>query len=251
MTTEAGENAEVVTDATTENLAPEQQPEVTAPEGTDPGLEAKAEEVDPAKAELEQLRRDLKKRDRVARRQHEEIEFLRAKPKDMHDGSAQTGERQYTQAELDSAVEHGSAVREYTRVANRLVDEGETKHPDFMDEIEDLAEKVGPLVRNGLPSPFMQVVLDTAKSPIELLHYLGTNPDVAGKLTKLNPHQLAVKLDRIQSELAEASKPQRSSAPKPLEPVKGKASDSELGSNLSDAEWMKRREAQVREAWGR
>jgi hypothetical protein len=95
----------------------------------------------------------------------------------------------------------------------------------------------------------MEVVLESDK-PEALLYHLGKNPDLAAELTDLSPTQLARKLDRIERDMASALKPKSSNAPKPLEPVKGVASDSELGPNLSDAEWMRRREAQIKAARG-
>jgi hypothetical protein len=58
---------------------------------------------------------------------------------------------------------------------------------------------------------------------------------------------LAKRLATIERELGDKSKPKTSNAPKPLEPVKATSSDSDLGPGLSDAEWLKRREAQLKE----
>ena len=70
----------------------------------------------------------------------------------------------------------------------------------------------------------MEVVLEVADKPTELLYYLGKNPDIAADLTELSPTRLAKKLDRIERDLVESSKPVTSKAPKPLETVKSQAS---------------------------
>jgi hypothetical protein len=82
----------------------------------------------------------------------------------------------------------------------------------------------------------MQVVME-AEAPAAVLHYLGTNPDLAADLADLSPTQLARRLDRIEREMADAGKASVSSAPRPLTPVKASGSATKDPSQMTDAEY--------------
>lgn len=145
-----------------------------------------------------------------------------------------------------------SRVDRFTEKANELVDLGNKAHADYMPVLKDLAEEVGAFVQpNGMPSPFMSVVLEVSDRPQELLYHLGKNPEIAETLAGLNQIQLTKKLDRIEREMTDSSKSKTNDAPKPLEPVKGRSSSTLLEPGLSTAEWMRRREAQVKASKGR
>jgi hypothetical protein len=263
MATEAGGNATsdavvgdavaVSPDAETQNQASEVvetvESETIKEEVVDaePETEPQGDDVDKA---LKRMQRRIDKRTADLYRERARSEELARRVEQLE---AKTRTEEAVQIEDPvKLARHISSVDRFTEKSNQLVDQGTKAHADYMLTMKELALEVGPLVnRDETPSQFMAVVLEVAEKPSELLYYLGKNPDIAGELSGLNQIQLTKKLDRIEREMVEASKPKISNAPKPLEPVKGKPSDSELGPGLSDAEWMKRREAQVREARGR
>lgn len=127
---------------------------------------------------------------------------------------------------------------------NEIATQGNKDFPDFKDNLKSLAQEVPLFDQRGAPTTVMQVILE-ADNPAKLMHHLGANPDLAAELSDLTPTQLARKLDRIERDM---SKAQKSSAPAPLTPTKGAASNDELHSGLSDAEWIARREKQLRQA---
>jgi hypothetical protein len=244
----------------TQNNAPETEtPEIVTPEVDAEAEQEAAPEGDDAEKALKRMQRRIDKRTADVYRTRGENEALKARLAELEaksTGSTETTRQE--QADPEVIAEEISSIRAFTAKANSLVAEGTKKHSDYMDAIGDLQAEIGPLVvpakrggdKQGLPSPFMAVVLEVAEKPTELLYHLGKNPDIAADLADLSPIQLAKRLDRIERELTDQAKPKTSNAPKPLEPIKGKAADSDLGSGLSDAEWMRRREAQIRERRG-
>jgi hypothetical protein len=246
---------QVTTGDVTEINAPVSAPvttEVATPE-TDANTEQEAspEEDDAGKA-LKRMQRRIDKRTADVYRERAENEQLKQRLAALE---ARDGPKEETQVDPYALAKDLAKADRFAEMSNQLVDAGTKKHSDYMHVLKDLSSEVGDFVkRDGKPSPFMEVVIEVAETPqrrAELLYHLGKNPDIAADLADLNPIQLAKRLDRLERELTESSNPKTSNAPKPLEPVKGKASDSALGPGLSDAEWMKRREAQIREARGR
>jgi hypothetical protein len=241
---------QVSPDAETQNPAPEviETPEVTTPEAE---VEAQAEPEgdDPEKA-LKRMQRRIDKRTADVYRERARAEQLAQRLAELE--AKGTGEQPEAKGQdVDSLVEERVSIKTFAEKANSIVETGSKKHADFVDTLKDLAAEVGEFVqRNGKPSPFMEVVLEVADDSPALLYYLGKNPDVASELADLSPLKLAKRLDRIERELGEASKPKTSNAPKPLEPVKAKSTDSGLSSDLPVDEWMKRREKELREKRG-
>ena len=208
----------------TQNQVPEQAtaaPEVetsstdneTLPEETVETLARKLADVEAAAKKAE---RELKKAHRVNSRLHQELNTKQALP--------ERTEEYEQNRNVEDLAEYKSQVREYARVANQLVSEGGKKfggEEAFLGALSDLGREVGGLItKEQLPTPFMSALLEVAENPAGLLVHLAKNPDIAESLVDLSPLKLAKKLDRIEREMADSSKPKSSSAPKPLEPVK-------------------------------
>ena len=237
-------------DAETQNPAAEviEPPEVTAPEAE---VEAQAEpEGDEADKALKRMQRRIDKRTADVYRERARAEQLAQRLAELE--AKGTGEQPEAKVQdVDSLVEERVSILAFADKANSIVETGTKKHSDFVDTLKDLAKEVGEFVqRNGKPSQFMEVVLEVADDSAALLYYLGKNPEIASELADLSPLKLAKRLDRIERELGEASKPKTSNAPKPLEPVKAKSTDSGLSSDLPVDEWMRRREKELREKRG-
>ncbi|MBK9497027.1 MAG: hypothetical protein IPO08_21450 [Xanthomonadales bacterium] len=202
------------------------------------------EEADKA---LKRMQRRIDKQTANVYRSRAENEQLKARLQELEARSAPTDESDTSSADPMTLAREIARIDRFAERANTLVSEGSKKHADYMPALKDLAAEVGDFVqKNGAPSPFMEVVLDVADSPTELLYYLGKNPDVASDLEGLSPAKLAKQLARIESELGEKAKPKTSNAPKPLAPVKARASaDSSPSDSDSTADWIKKERARM------
>jgi hypothetical protein len=239
------------TDAPAENTATDvtETPNVVNSEAEASAAEGEATKVahDPEQMR-ERMQRRIDRKHAAAATAMAENAYLKQQLDELR-GTGKTEQKQET-ADPVALAREMSRIERFTEKANSLVAEGSKKHANYMGALKDLAAEVGDFVKpNGAPSPFMEVVLEVAEKPSALLYHLGKNPDLASELADLSPIQLAKRLDRIERDLD--AKPKTSNAPKPLEPVKGTATDSDLGSGLSDTEWLRRREAQLKERRGR
>jgi hypothetical protein len=159
-------------------------------------------------------------------------------------GSEVQGERDTDPVVLAKEI---ARVERFTEQANSIYKEGVKAHTDYTDALKALAVEVGPFVqKNGTPSPFMEVVLEVAENPTELLYQLGKNPDLAEELADLSPIKQAKRLARIESELTDKSKPKPGNAPKPIEALKPKSSSDKDPSKMTDAEFAKWRREQIK-----
>lgn len=95
---------------------------------------------------------------------------------------------------------------------------------------------------------FLLAALDTGEAP-KLIYHLGQNLNEAARIMALPPIKMAIELTR----LAAKDPAPGSKAPKPITPIGSRGAshvsidptDTERADNLSTAEWMKRREAQI------
>lgn len=233
---------QVPTGEETQNQTPESEVKPVSEQDATPDAEKSGDvKPDPQTIELKRLERELRKAQRNNARLYQELGAAREQTK------APQEEPKQQEPDVNARAEQIAETKLFAQTAERIVGEGKKANPDFIEKLKDLAAEVGEFVKpNGLPSDFMRAVLDVSDKPTELLYYLGKNPDIAEELSDLPVTKLAARLDRIERSLAEPQ-PKQSSAPRPLEPVKSKSSDSGLHSDLSTEEWMKRREEQVRE----
>ncbi len=131
------------------------------------------------------------------------------------------------------------------------------KEAEFVreNEIQDFQQTV---YREDLPiSAAMAQVLMESESGPALAYYLGKNPDIAQVIAQLPPLAAARELGRLESRLAherETAKPRTvTQAPPPPKKIEGSGSpsvsakpDTPDSDKLSDAEWARRRNAQVK-----
>jgi Skp family chaperone for outer membrane proteins len=241
---------EIVSGAETELTAPVvENTEVTTPEptadgGPEPGSEDAKAEKSPEQRELERLRRQLTKRDRTQGKLHQELQQARERLSQLE--TTEPTDKPRESVDPHALAREIALVEKVTEKSNQIAKEGTKRFPDFMETIAAISEELGPLFdQRGRPAPVMEAVFD-AEKPADLLHFLGKNPDLAAELEGLTPAQLGRRIARLETQMAEQAKPKTSAAPKPLEPVRGGASDNELRSDLSTEEWMRRREAQLR-----
>lgn len=245
------QETQVSPDAETQNPAaePTETPEVVEPEAVE--VEAEAASENDAEKTLKRLQRRIDKRTADVYRERARAEQLAQRLADLEAKGQPSESKAEPEKDVDSLVAERVAIKTFAEKANSIVDTGSKTHSDFVDTLKDLASEVGEFVqRNGKPSQFMEVVLEVSDDPTKLLYHLGKNPEIASELADLSPLKLAKRLDRIEREMGESSKPKTSNAPKPLEPVRAKSTDSGLSSDLPVDEWMRRREKELREKRG-
>ncbi len=114
----------------------------------------------------------------------------------------------------------------------------------------DLDDVLGGLAVNGKPKPATDAIFE-AEKPAKVIEYL-TDPDNAAEaeaLASMNPIQAGRFVAKLEMKLeakAKESKPQRSNAPAPIEPVRGQGQINALPDPKNTQAWIKemnRREA--------
>lgn len=158
-----------------------------------------------------------------------------------------------SQADIDRlADEKANAKVAAQRVNDRCNEIARLGAKEFKGDFDKaMAEvhSISPLFdRQGRPEPLMQAILETDE-PHKVLHYLGTNPDVAEEIAEMSPLRAARRLGQIERDMAaKPPEPKPSNAPKPLQPVKSAAASGEPDPSKDPAGWMKWRNEQLRGA---
>ena len=248
---------------TTENIAaPGAAAELPAPDSTEvetPQLDADTPADAPSEPETE-AEKEAKALKAMQRR-------IDKRTRDLY---AERAQREQLERELAAIRNTGEQTREIdasdvealaTRRAQELVEQQSLQHKvrdvlakgakleNFDSAVNTAIEDLGLLDGRGKPTPFIAAIFES-DAPHEVLHQLGTHPEVADSLQGLTPTQFARRLARIEAQMQEAKAPKRSSAPQPLKTVAPQASISDLSDDLDPKEWMRRREAQLKEKRG-
>lgn len=220
-------DAETQIPATDETKA--ETPEVATPEPEEKPDPAEAERLERDKA-IRRMERRIDRKHAEAAEARARVQFLEeqlrsVQPKQQEAEPAPVTREQFERAVAERAREVASIER-VNEQCNRIADQGKKEFPDFQDAIANVAQEVALFDQRGNPTTFMRVVLK-ADNAAAVLHHLGKNPDLAAELADMDPIDQAVRLADIRREMV--AKPSRSpsGAPKPLEPVKGKAKSDE------------------------
>ena len=250
MTTEniaaPGAAAELPAPDSTEVETPQLDAEQTPAEATpEPETEAEKE----AKA-LKAMQRRIDKRTRDLYAERAQREQLEREVAALRNTGEQTREIDASDVETLATRRAQELVEQQTLQSKvRDVLAKGAKLEGFDSAVNTAIEDLGLLDGRGKPTPYLSAIFES-DAPHEVLHYLGTNPEAADSLQGLTPTQFARRLARIETQMQEAKQPKRSNAPQPLKTVAPQASTSELSDDLDPKEWMRRREAQVREKRG-
>ena len=128
-------------------------------------------------------------------------------------------------------------IERVTEKANSIAKDGATRFENFKAALQVVSREAGPLFDQvGRPTPLGEVCI-SADDPAALLHYLGSDPDLAAELADLTPIQQARRIARLEMEMSKPKEPPRSNAPKPLKPVKAVSSDVALSDQDSAEAW--------------
>jgi hypothetical protein len=235
------------------NAEPEQTPDVAQPEEAEQTEASAKEELTSEQKTIKALQRRVDRltagrgaASREAELLREQLAQLQQKPEGQEDD-----QRLDPKAIDRLATEKAQALMRQERLATRVqkaTAEGSKlagSAKAFTEACNAVAEEVPFTDAKGVPTAFIEAVLDS-DTPAALLNYLGKNPDEAAQFVDLSPSQIGRRLAKLEDRLERDGKEQTSKAPTPLTPVKGAASDSDLHPGLSDAEWLRRREAQLK-----
>lgn len=240
-----------------ETAQPEQQPAELAQPQTD------AEQKPEAQTEAPDEDKGLSEHDRLIRQQQRRIARLTAgrgaaqrEVEILREQLAQLQQKPQGQ-EDDSTPDPRDVDRLANERAESLVKQrtiqskvqavlaSGSKLDGFDQAVNAVAEEVPFTDRKGAPTPFVEAVLE-ADNPAALLHYLGQNPDEAAKFAGLSPAQTGRLLAKLEVQMEREAKAKTSAAPKPLEPVKPAASQEKDLADMSYAEFVKARKAQLK-----
>ena len=156
-------------------------------------------------------------------------------------------------AKLAPTIQHETAERERRQsVVSSLAS---TWGQDKFDSISnDLDEAFDGLVdrRSGQPKPAIEAVFE-ADNPAQVIEFLTDpeNVDEAEKVSKMSAAQAGKYIAKLEANLSEKPKVESkaSKAPAPIEPVRRSSAtaNSGLSDELTPAEWLARRNKQLRE----
>ena len=161
----------------------------------------------------------------------------------------QPQEPQQPQVDPISLAKEIAKIEKVTAKANEVAKTGAAKFQNFNAAVQTINREAGPMFdQYGRATPLGEVLL-SADDPASVMHHIGSDPDLAAELADMTPIQQARRIARLEVELSKPKEPPKSSAPKPLEAIKGKSSGEKDPAQMSDrefAEWRKRQIAQRR-----
>lgn len=110
---------------------------------------------------------------------------------------------------------------------------------------EDGEDVAGHFVSSVELHPYALDAILESELGSEIAYYLGKHDEEAARIAKLSPARQASEIGKLEAKLSEAQK-KVSSAPAPIDPVKGKgAAETGLSNDLPMQEWIKRRNKQL------
>lgn len=154
-----------------------------------------------------------------------------------------------SQAEFEAAVAAEASRRAAVTAFNNRCNAVEEKGSKSFGTAWSAAKEALSLLddEGTIPSDLLLPALET-ENPHRVLLALGQDPDLAARLLAMNPMRRAIEIARMDLPAA-PTPPRRSNAPPPVDPIRGRAApaaSSALPSDKdSDAEWLKKRNAQV------
>ncbi len=156
----------------------------------------------------------------------------------------------------DELAEVKASQAAFNRECNEMIEQGKKDFEDFEERRVAFTKLNDPSDAEGSQRywTLIQAALDTGEGP-RIIHDLGADLNEAARLMKLSPTKLGIELARLAAKPADEGV---SEAPKPITPVgqrtvshvKIEPDDSTRSDALSTAEWMARREAQLKERYG-
>lgn len=155
-----------------------------------------------------------------------------------------------TQAEFDAAVAAEASRRAAVTAFNNRCNDVEVRGAKAFGAAWNAAKQALSLLDDDgtIPTDLLLPALET-ENPHRVILALGQDPDMAARLMAMNPIKRAIEIARMDLPTA-PTPPRRSSAPPPVDPIRGRAATQTSASHLpsdkdSDADWLRKRNAQV------
>lgn len=152
----------------------------------------------------------------------------------------QATERKFSERETKTAKE-AEAARQ-----RELSIQFAEREDAVRDRIEDYDEVIA-TVTGQVPKPVIDYIAESEAGP-EVLYALASDPDLLKKVSGLSAVGAARALAQLELKLAQPKPKATSKAPAPPQPIAARSNSPDDGpsSRDSDAEWLRKREAQLR-----
>ncbi len=162
-------------------------------------------------------------------------------------------------AEVQKQLPVAAAQQDFNRRCNETVEKGRETYgaTEFDGRVQRLRSVVDMTDPEGAAkfNNFVSAALETGDAA-RLVYELGEKPEEASRIMGLTPIKMAVELARMANPAAPTGEVSR--APRPITPIGNGAAnrnpinpdDAERADQLSTAEWMRRRETQLKDRYG-
>lgn len=258
MTEDAAvEETEIEAEAKIEESQDEEQVKEPSESSTENEELEESKETSGVQKRIDELTRNYREAQRerdyykeLANKQPEPIKIDET-PKTLED--FEYDEQKYHAYMLDQAREYAlKAVREEQgkETSNRTQQAFREREAAFAKDTEDY-ERYAHDVNLTITQPMAEIIREMDQGPAVLYH-LGKNPDIADAISKLSPLAQARELGKMEANIS--IKPEKPVSQAPPPPPKIKAADPAIkidpkspeSDKLSTAEWLKKRNKQVR-----
>lgn len=240
-------------DATLNNSdAPTQDaPELVVPEAEPNAGEQAQETQSPPKDDADKMRRSMQRR---IDKRTADLYAARAEKDQLAQRLAAIEARlQGTTEQEAPAVDPVALAREIATVeriterSNNVARDGEKRFSgEFRVALATVRDEAGELFHpSGKPTALGEAILD-AEDPAGLLHYIGTNPDIASELQGLSAAAIGRRIGRIEAQMSAKPRQASSNAPRPHTPVKAAGGGPKDPATMSDAEFAAWRREQIK-----
>ncbi len=150
---------------------------------------------------------------------------------DAAPATSPSGERLFTQAEVQAEARKVAAAQAFTDRANETYIAGKDKFGDW-------DSKMAALGQAGLYSDQLLEAAMESGAPIEVMHHLATELGEAERLTELSPVRMGAEIAKLATKLAGPKAARVSNAPAPVEPVNGSVTPAIDLARLADGDNM-------------
>jgi cell division protein FtsB len=226
--------------------------EVAAPEGEqkEPAADEAAKALEATKRRIDRLTADKYRTKAENEQLRAEREQLQQQIAALKGTPTEADTRHLTAQEIEALADQRAAEKlsavQFNEKCNAIAKEGAKAFKGEWDQALKTVGEVAPLFdARQRPQPLMEAILDT-DAPHKVLHFLGTNPEIAEELADMTPRQQVRRLAQLEIELNAKPAKQTSSAPRPLQPVKAAATSSEPDAKADPEAWIKWRNKQSR-----
>lgn len=196
-----------------------------------------------------QIERMQKRIDSLAKKSNT-TETENAELKKLLDAKKEDGTLTLTEEEVERRAELKAEEklidREFKRDVNNLAKSANTLDKEFNKNIKVVTDEIG-----LLPPVMIGILADLEneagkKVGPEVLVYLSKNIDDYEDIYPLSEGRMAIKLQKLAEKVTRKAPKAISQVPKPNDPVGGNRVSTPLNDKMTDAEWIAKREADVK-----